>query len=83
MTGLYVDTPHHLRCFRSSDRELQIGIFLPVSEQEREFCEEAVIVVADGVDSLRVGVAIDTTLKHLGGTDKLLPSLKVVGVIDL
>lgn len=51
---------HHLGRLGAADGELEIGIFLPVSEEEREFGEEAVVDVADELNGRRAGVAGDT-----------------------
>jgi hypothetical protein len=74
---------YHVRCFCTRDGELQVGIFLPVSEQQGEFSQEPIVDVSDSCYGLRIGVAIDSTLQRLGTTNKLLPRLEVVRVVGL
>jgi hypothetical protein len=74
---------NHVRCFCTRDGELQVGIFLPVSEQQGEFSQEPIVDVSDSCYGLRIGVAIDSTLQRLGTTNKLLPRLEVVRVVGL
>lgn len=53
---------YHFCSFGTSDGELKVGIFLPVSEQEWELGQEAIVGVPDGVNGLGVRVAINTAL---------------------
>ena len=55
---------HHLCSFCARDRELHVGIFLPISEEEREFGEEAIVGMACGGDGLGVRVTIDATFER-------------------
>jgi hypothetical protein len=43
---------HHICSLSPSNGEFEVGIFLPVSEEEREFAEEAVVDVSGGGDGL-------------------------------
>lgn len=52
---------HHFSRLGPADGKLQIGIFLPVSEEEGEFGEEAVVHIADQFNCRRAGVAGNTT----------------------
>jgi hypothetical protein len=77
------EVPYHLCGFGAGYGKLQIGILLPVTKKEGKLCEEAIVVGANGGDSLGIRVTIDAALEGLGATDNLLPSLKVVGIIQL
>lgn len=50
--------PYHLGSLCTSDREFQIGIFLPVSEEEGEFGEKPIVRVSSCGDGLGARVAI-------------------------
>lgn len=71
---------NHLGRFRACDCKLEVGIFLPVSEEEWEFEEESVVGVAEGGERLRAGVAREATVEGLAGPNKLLPVLEAVWV---
>lgn len=74
---------HHLCSFCAGDRELHVGIFLPVSEEERKLGEEAIVGMACGSDGLGVRVTVDATLKRLCAAHEFLPSFEVIGIIGL
>jgi hypothetical protein len=74
---------HHLRRLRTANRELEIGVFLPVSEEEREFSEEAVIDVAHELDGRRTGVSSYAALELGGARNESFPSLKLIFVLYL
>lgn len=79
----YTSLVNHLRRLSTAYRELEIGIFLPVSEEERELPEEAVVHVAHQLNSRRARVACDAALEIRGASDERLPSLEVVFVFYL
>lgn len=60
---------YHLGRLSAANGELDIGIFLPVSEEERELCEEAVVDVANQLDGRRAGVARDAAFEVLRASD--------------
>lgn len=74
---------YHVRCFGASDREFQIGVLLPVSEKQRELGQKSVVNISRGGDGLRIRVAVDSPLERFSGTNQLLPSFEVIGVIGL
>ena len=74
---------YHICRFSARNRKLQIGIFLPVSKEQRELGEESIINASCCRDGLGIGIAVDASLKRLSGTDKVLPSLEVIGVVNL
>ena len=74
---------YHVSGLSAGDRELLVGILLPVPKEQRELGEEAIINRADGCDSLGAGITIYSTLKGLRGANQLLPGFKVVGIIKL
>jgi hypothetical protein len=74
---------YHIRSFGSGDGEFQIGIFLPVSEQQRELGQEPVVDVAHCGYRLRVGVAVDASFEGLGSANEPLPGLKIIRVVEL
>jgi hypothetical protein len=75
--------PYHLGRLCSSDREFEVCIFLPVSEQKWKFGEKAIIGVSSGCDRLGAGIAIQASFEGLCGTNKLLPIFEIVGVLSL
>lgn len=74
---------HHLRRLSARDRELQVGILLPVPEQQRVLGQKAVVDAPHGRNGLRVGVAVDAALEVLRGADELLPRIEVVRIFGL
>lgn len=62
------------------DVELEVGVLFPVAEEEGELCEEAVVRVAHGCESLGAGVSVEPALLSFAGADELLPGLEVVGI---
>lgn len=74
---------YHLCRFSASYRELQIGIFLPVTEQKWELGEKAIIGVARSGDGLGVGVAVDAPFKGLCSANQFFPSFEVIGIVKL
>jgi len=71
---------YHLRRLSAGDRELEVGILLPVAEKKRKFRKEAIVDFAQGGNGLRTGVAVDTSLKSLDCPNEFLPGLVVIGV---
>lgn len=71
-------TTHHLCGLGAGYLKLEVGVFLPVSEEERELGEKAVVGVAGGCNSLGTGVAVQATLLRLEGCDQLLPVLELL-----
>lgn len=74
---------HHVCSFTPGDREFQIGIFLPVSEQQRELGEKPIIGMAHCGDCLRVGVPVDTTFECLCASNEPFPGLEIIRIIEL
>lgn len=74
---------YHVRSLCSRHRELQIGILLPVTEEQGELGQKPVVCASDSCNGLRVGVAIDSTLQRLCGANEFLPCLEVVGIVGL
>lgn len=75
--------PYHICCFRTGNGKFQVGVLLPISKQQGELGQEAVVDISYGGDSLRVGVAIDSSFEGLGATNQSFPGLEVIGVIEL
>lgn len=73
----------HLGRLGAANGELEVGILLPVSEEERELGQEAVVHVAHQFDGGWAGVAGDAALEVRGASDERFPSLKVVFVLYL
>lgn len=68
----------HLRGLRATDRELDVGIPLPVAKEERELREEYVEDVAQKLDRGRARIAVDTSFELDDATDELDPLFVVV-----
>lgn len=49
---------YHFSSFRASNGELQICILLPISKQERKFCEKAIVRISSCCNRLWTRVAI-------------------------
>jgi hypothetical protein len=64
---------YHLCSLRAGNGEFKIGIFLPVSKQQRKLRQEPVVGVSDGGDGLGVGVAIDSAFESFSAANKLFP----------
>lgn len=73
----------HLCRLGPRDRELEVCILFPVSEEEREFGEETIVKLARRGDGLRTRIAVETALQRFGGAHQLLPILKVVWIFRL
>lgn len=58
LRGDSIVQPHHFSRFSASNGKFQVGIFLPVSEQEWELGEESIIGISCGSNCLRAGVSI-------------------------
>lgn len=71
---------YHLCGLRARDVELEIRIFLPVSEEERELEQEPVVCVAQGCKSLGTGVSVQAALEAFACTNQFFPSLEAVRV---
>ena len=71
---------HHLCRLRARDVELEIRIFLPVSEQEGELEQESVVCVAQGGKSLGTGVPVQAALEAFACANQFLPILEAVRV---
>ena len=69
---------HRLCRFSTGDDEFLVRIALPVYEEQRKLCEEAVVDVAEGSDGLRARVAVQTSLQSLNSSHKGVPWLIVV-----
>ena len=50
--------PYHFSRFSAGNGEFEVGIFLPVSKEQRELGEEAVVGVTRRRNGLRARVAI-------------------------
>jgi hypothetical protein len=70
----------HLCGFRTSNVELGVGVLFPVSEQEWELREEAVVGVAESGQRLRAGIAVQVPLGILGRLDQVFPVLEVIRI---
>jgi hypothetical protein len=73
----------HLSSLGTTNGELQVGILLPVSEEQREFGEEAVVDVANQFDGGWIRIAGDTALELRGTSNERFPFLEVVFILDL
>ena len=60
---------YHLSRLGVANREFEIGIFLPVSEKERELGKEAVVDVANEFDGRWARVARDAAFEVLRASD--------------
>lgn len=74
---------YHVRSLGAGDGKLQVGIFLPITEQQRELGQEAVVNIAHGGDGLGVGVAVDSALERFASANQFLPGFEVIRVIEL
>ena len=74
---------HHVGSFGACDRKFEVGILLPIAEEERKLGKEPVVNISNGGYGLGAGVAIDAALKRFAGAHKLLPSLIAIGIFVL
>jgi hypothetical protein len=77
------DVAYHFSRLRAANRELEIGIFLPVSEKEGELVEEAVVDVAHELDGRGTRVAGYAAFEVGCAADEALPPVIVVFVLNL
>ena len=73
----------HLRSLGTANRELQVGILLPVSEEERDLGEEAVVDVANQLDGGWARVARNAAFEVRGASNERFPPLEVVFILNL
>jgi hypothetical protein len=73
----------HLSSLGTANGELQVGILLPVAEEQRELGEEAVVDVANQFDGGWVRIAGDAAFELRGTSDERFPLLEVVFILDL
>lgn len=64
---------YYLRRFRARDRELEVGVLLPVAKEERELGEESVEDLSGCGYGLGAGVSVQTALEGLCRTNEGLP----------
>lgn len=81
--GILWSASYHVGCLGPRDRELEVGILLPIPEEQRKAREEAVVGVASGSDRARTRVAVQSSFLRLGSADQLLPALEIFGVLEL
>ena len=74
---------HHVGRLGACDRKLEVGILLPIAEEERELRKESIVDISNGGYGLGAGVAIDAALKRFASAHELLPSLIAVGIFVL
>jgi hypothetical protein len=74
---------YHLGRLGAANRELEVGILLPVSKEERELCKEAVVGVAHELDGRGTRVARYAALEVCCARDERFPPLEVVLVLYL
>ena len=70
----------HLCRLGTRDVELQIGIFLPVSEEGGELEEITVVGVAQRRQGLGARVSVQATVESFASFDEVLPALEAVGI---
>jgi hypothetical protein len=74
---------YHLSSFCSGNGELQVCIFLPVPEEERELGKESIVDFASRRDGLGTGISIETTLQAFSCAHEGFPCLEVIGTLEL
>lgn len=74
---------YHLSGLSAGERELLVGILLPVSKEQWELGKEPVVGCANGCDGLGAGIARYSTLEGLRGANQFFPSFEVVRIIKL
>jgi hypothetical protein len=81
--GAHTALVDELGGLRASNGELQIGVLLPVPEEERELGEKTVVDVAHELDGGRTRIARDASLQVRSASDKRLPPFVAVFVSAL
>jgi hypothetical protein len=74
---------HHLGRLGAADGKFEVGVLLPVPEEERELGEEAVVGIADQLDGRGTRVARNAALELGRAGDEGLPALELVFVLNL
>lgn len=59
-------------------REFEVGVLLPITEEQREFGEESIVDIAHRGDGLRTRVSVDATFEALTSLDQFLPYFVIV-----
>lgn len=72
--------PYHFGRLGTRDVEFEISILLPVTEQQGELEEESIVCGAEGSQSLRARVSVETAFESFAGAYQFLPVLEVVGI---
>jgi hypothetical protein len=68
----------HLGRLGASDSKLEIGILLPVSEEQWELCKKAIVDTSGRCDGLRTRVSVQATFETFYRAHQLFPVLKLV-----
>lgn len=73
----------HFSGFGASDGELKVGVFLPISVEQRELAEKEVVDVAHEFNGGWVRVTSHAAFEVHGAIDQRLPLLEFIFVLDL
>src|SRR4051812_25649214 len=68
--------PYHFGRLGTRDVEFEIGILLPVAEQQGELEKESIVCGAEGCQSLRARVSVETAFESFTGAYQLFPVLE-------
>jgi hypothetical protein len=79
----YTALVDHLSCLCATNRELEIGIFLPISKEQWELVQKAVVDVAHQLDGRGTRVPGDAALEFGRAGDENFPLLELVLILDL
>ena len=79
-TGISEKIAHHLCRFWAGDIKLHVGVLFPVSEQEGELEQEAIVGISKCRKGLRARVSVETALEGLTRFDQVLPVLETVRI---
>lgn len=74
---------YHLGSLCAANRELEVGILLPVTEEQWKLGEKAVVDVADKLDDRGTGVAGDTAFELRGASDERFPFVEIIFALHL
>ena len=82
-TLLLLSSYYHFCRFGSCYRELKFRIFLPITEEQWELGQEAVVDISCCSYGLWTRIPVYAPLERLGCADKFLPDLEIIWVFKL
>jgi hypothetical protein len=74
---------YHFSSFRSRNGEFEVGVFLPISEQQWELCQETIIHASHVGYGFETRTAIKSPLRGFHTANEGFPGIEIVRIIFL